>query len=300
MGWLFMHKDYDGGFYIIISAVSFGLLPILGKMAYTYGTNTFTVLFLRFLLASVIVLFYMFKRKVSLRINFKDFMLIIIFGVLGYSLTSLCLFQSYNYISAGLSTMILFTYPAIVTFLSMIIFKEKQGTNKLISLALSLAGVLVLSLYGSKIYNIKGIILSLLASLFYSIYVLGISHTRIKKMDNYVSSFFISVVACVFIGFIGKTAGQLYLRINFYSLVCIVLMAFISTFVALTAFLKGVKLIGATRASIISTLEPVVSLLLGIIILKEATSVYIFIGSVLIIVGASQVTRESKKISNRA
>lgn len=286
-----MHKELDGGLYIIISSVSFGLLPILGKIAYSYGANTFTVLFLRFLLASIIVLFYIFKNKASLCINIKELLLIALFGILGYSLTSLCLFQSYNYISAGLATMILYTYPAIVTLISMIFFKEKQGAYKLISLAFSLAGVLVLALYGAKIYNIKGIILSLLASLFYSIYVLGISHTRIKNVDNYVSTFLISVVACIFIGITGKATGQLYLNINFYSLVCIALMAFLSTFLALTTFLKGVKLIGATRASIISTLEPVVSLFLGIIILKEASSAYIFIGSSLIMISVIMSTR---------
>jgi len=71
------------------------------------------------------------------------------------------------------------------------------------------------------------------------------------------------------------------------------LIAFISTVVALMAFLKGVKLIGPTNSAIFSALEPIVSLVLGVIILGESISFKIIIGSAIIILAMIELAKDT-------
>ncbi|MEG0773182.1 DMT family transporter [Clostridium sp.] len=273
----------NGVLYIILSAVSFGVMPILAKLAYNGGANSTTTLFLRFLFASLMILYYLKANKISMKLNKKQVYLVILLGIAGYSLTSASLFMAYNYISVGMATMLLYTYPAIVTLFSTIIFKEKVHPKKVLCLLLSIGGIFTMIDFGGTTYNPMGIVLGLVSSLCYSLYVLGASHKEIKAINSYVMTFYVSILAAgsQLIG--GLSTNTLKFNLEFYSLIAILLLAFISTVVALMAFLQGVKIIGSSNAAIFSTLEPIVSLILGVIILKEALTVRVVLGSILIV-----------------
>jgi drug/metabolite transporter (DMT)-like permease len=210
--------------------------------------------------------------------------MVVALGTFGYSVTTVCLFASYDYIAVGMATTILYLYPALVTVLSLIIYKESINLKKIISLIVSFIGVLSLIGSGTVNLSIRGMILALFSALFYSFYVIGVSHNEIKKLNSYLLSFYISLVVAISMLFIGVSSNSLNFRINFYSLVCIVLLAFISTVVALMAFLEGVRIIGPSRAAIFSNLEPLVSLILGFLILGEKITIGMALGSVLIII----------------
>lgn len=85
------------------------------------------------------------------------------------------------------------------------------------------------------------------------------------------------------------------ISINPYAIVAIVGISFISTVIALMAFLKGVKIIGASNAAVLSTLEPIVSIVLGVIILKEKITPIIILGSILILVSVVIITLGEKR-----
>jgi drug/metabolite transporter (DMT)-like permease len=273
----------NGVLYIILSAVSFGVMPILAKLAYNGGANSTTTLFLRFLFASLMILYYLKVNKISMKLNKKQVYLVVLLGIAGYSLTSASLFMAYNYISVGMATMLLYTYPAIVTLFSTIIFKEKVHLKKVLCLLLSIGGIFTMIEIGGTTYSPMGIVLGLVSSLCYSLYVLGASHKEIKAINSYVMTFYVSILAAgsQLIG--GLSTNTLKFNLEFYSLIAILLLAFISTVVALMAFLQGVKIIGSSNAAIFSTLEPIVSLILGVLILKEALTLRVVFGSMLII-----------------
>jgi drug/metabolite transporter (DMT)-like permease len=273
----------NGVLYIILSAVSFGIMPILAKLAYNGGANSTTTLFLRFLFASLMIVYYLKVNKISMRLNKNQVYLVVLLGIAGYSLTSASLFMAYNYISVGMATMLLYTYPAIVTLFSTIIFKEKVHLKKVLCLLLSISGIFTMIDIGGTTYNPMGIVLGLVSSLCYSMYVLGASHKEIKSINSYVMTFYVSLLAAGSQLVVGLSTNTLILNLEFYSFIAILLLAFISTVVALMAFLQGVKIIGSSNAAIFSTLEPIVSLILGVIILKEALTVRMVMGSILII-----------------
>ncbi len=281
-----------GFLYIILAAISFGVMPILAKLSYRGGSNTYTTLFLRFFLAAIMLLYYLKSKGISLKLARKQLFLVLIIGGGGFTLSAISLFMSYNYISIGMATMIVYTYPAIVTLFSYLFYKEKIYPRKIISLMISTTGIFILVDRGSASFNLIGVVLAGVAAIMYSLYVLGASHKEFKTINSYVLTFYISCESAVFMLIAAITTKNFDIHISFYALVAILLLALISTVVALMAFLEGVRIIGPSKASIFSTIEPIVALTLGIIILGEPISTRIIIGSIMIVSSVVILTRE--------
>jgi drug/metabolite transporter (DMT)-like permease len=284
-------EKIKGILFIVLSTVAFGIMPILAKLAYRGGANTYTTLFLRFFFAAIMVFLYLRSKGISLKLTKRQLFLVLTIGVLGYTLTSTSLFMSYNYISIGMATMILYTYPVIVTFLSYVFYKEKMYPRKILSLIISSIGIYILIDKGSQNFNLKGLILAGMAAILFSLYVLGSSLKEIKVINSYVLTFYISCASALVMFASAIATNNFNINIPFYAFVAILLLAFISTVVALTAFLEGVRIIGPSKASIFSTLEPIVALILGILILGEPVSARIIIGSITIVASIVILTK---------
>lgn len=292
-----MKQNTKGILYIVLSSVSFGIIPILAKLSYSQGGNPFNVLFLRFLSAAVMIFLYLKIKGISLKIEKKQFVLLMIFGILGYSGTALCLFLSYNYIAAGLATMILYLYPSIVTILSLIIYGEKLYKKKIVSLIVSLLGVyLLIGFTGGSLINIQGLILALLASLFYSIYVLGLSNKEISSVNSFVITYYVSLASSFTMLLAGSINKSISFNISLYGLLCIILLAFISTVVALITFVQGVKIIGPSNASIFSNLEPIVSMVLSYLIFRDKITSNTIFGSFFIMLSILILSVDKKQV----
>ncbi|WP_346848625.1 MULTISPECIES: DMT family transporter [unclassified Clostridium] len=284
-----------GIFYIAVASIAFGLMPILAKLAYSGGANPISTLALRFTFASIILLLYIRSRNISLKLNRCQIRIILFLGVVGYSMTSILLFVSYQYIDVGIAGMILHTYPLMVMVLSVLFNKERFNPKKFLYLIITIIGIFImLDVKVQKVSNV-GVILVLSSALCYAIYVIGASNENIKGLNNFVITFYISLISAIVGGCIGVITDSFNSVINFYGIISILLIAFISTVVALMAFLKGVKLIGATNAAIFSALEPIVSLVLGVIVLGEPISFKIIIGSFIIIVIMVKLAKDTVK-----
>ncbi len=273
-----------GIFYIVLSSIGFGIMPVLVKLAYKGGANPMNTLVLRFTFASLLLLAYIKSKKISLKVNKKQFKVIFFMGACGYSMTAILVFFAYNFIDVGIAGMILHSYPLMVMILSIIIFKEKFKFKKLICVLMTFAGIVVMvDLKGGANISTLGVVLVLLAALAYAIYCLGASHKEIKGVNSYVVTFYISCISAVMGGVIGLATNSFNEPISIYGIGAILMISIVSTVVALMAFLKGVKIIGPTNSAVFSALEPIVSLILGVIVLGEAISVKIVIGSTLVI-----------------
>jgi len=282
-----------GIFYIAIASIAFGIMPILAKLAYKGGANPINTLALRFTFASIILFIYIKTKKLSLRVSKEQIKLILFMGVIGYSMTSILLFIAYNYIDVGIAGMILHTYPLMVMILSIIIYKEKFKLKKFLYLMVTTIGVFIMLDIKVGSINTIGVVLVLLSALCYAIYVLGASNDKVKNIDSYVMTFYISIISAIVGSTTGVVTNSFNNPINFYGIISILLIAFISTVVALMAFLKGVKLIGPTNSAIFSALEPIVSLVLGVIILGESISFKIIIGSTIIILAMIELAKDT-------
>lgn len=287
------NEKIKGIFYITIASIAFGVMPILAKLAYKGGANPISTLALRFTFASIILYIYIKSKNLSLKLNKEQIKLILFLGVVGYSMTSILLFVAYNYIDVGIAGMILHTYPLMVMILSIVIYKEKFKMKKFLYLIITTIGVFIMLDVNVGNINSTGVILVLLSALCYAIYVIGASNEKLKNINSFVITFYISIISAVVGSGIGVITSSFNSTINFYGIISILLIAFISTVVALMAFIRGVKLIGPTNSAIFGALEPIVSLVLGVIVLGEAISIKIIIGSVIIILAMIGLAKDT-------
>lgn len=114
-----------GDLMILISATAFGLLPLFALLAYDGGTNITTLLFLRFAIATVLLLLYCIAREKAWALSARQILALFLLGGILYMIQSLCYYSSIKYIPASLTALLLYTYPALVAILSFVVEKEK-------------------------------------------------------------------------------------------------------------------------------------------------------------------------------
>lgn len=287
-------RRINGVFYAMLSAAAFGVMPILAKIAYKGGVNAVTVLAFRFLFAAIMIFPLMIVKKISFEINKKELRDVFIVGGGSYAVGCLTLFLAYNYMSVGLATTMHFIYPIVVTIISVIFFKEKLKKPKIFALILSCIGIYLLVGGGKENLAPVGVFFAIISGIFYSFYIISAGHSSIGKMDVFCATFYLSIASSSILFISAICTGSLVTAIKAQSIVAILGISFISTVIALMAFLKGVKIIGASNAAVLSTLEPIVSLILGVIILKEKLTPIIIFGSILILISVVIITLGEK------
>lgn len=287
----------SGIIYALLSSAAFGLMPIFAKYSYNNGSNAFTALTFRYVLAALMLLLYFISKNLDLKINKKQLFIALLIGGLGYTSTGITLFLSYNYVPVGVATTMHFVYPGIVIVLNYFVYKEALTKNKLLALFLSLAGVYVLIGINTDTINPFGSFLAVFSGLTYAGCVIGMNHSEIKKLDNKIQVFYFSLAAGIVFLLITVISGHFKLTLNFYTIFSYIGISFVSTIISILLFIKALKIIGASSASILATFEPIVSIILGIILFKEAITMPIIIGTLLILISVA-ILAGDKKLSD--
>lgn len=285
-------KQLTGILLIALSAAAFGTLAIFGRFVYAAGMDTFTVLFLRFSIAAVLMAVLLAARREPLPRG-RTLIQLIGMGALGYVGQSFLYLTAIKYASAGLVALLLYLYPCIVMILSAFIFRERITGTKILALGLALVGTgLTVDPSGGQL---SGALMAIAAAVIYSVYII-VGANVMKHVSAAQSSTVIFASAGAVFGTITLINGAHFpIAVNgWYSMIGIVL---ISTVVPVVAFLTGLELIGPTNAATLSTLEPVVTVLLAAWLFQERLSPIALLGGGLILVAVILLTRsELQKI----
>lgn len=287
-----------GVIYALLSSAAFGLMPIFAKFMYNDGLNTPTVLSLRFLLAAIMLLIYFLIKRIDLKVNRTQLLLLSLIGALGYTSTGLGLFYSYNYISVGLATTMHFVYPAVVMGLNYLVYKEGFTKYKLTALLLSAAGVYTLIGINAQGIHPGGALLAITSGFTYAACVIGMNHSEIKKLNNLVTVFYFSLASGLVLLIFTLSTNQLNLHVNSEILISAAGISLVSTIIAIGLFVKAAKIIGTSSASILGTFEPIVSIVMGIILFKEPLTLTLVLGTMLVLSSVVILARENKTTSN--
>jgi len=274
---------------ILVSGASFGAAAIFARFAYEAGTNPITLLFLRFGIASIGMFFIVLVRGFSLprgRVLFG----LVLMGGLGYVGQSFCYFTALTLASAGLVALLLYLYPAIVTILATIIFKEPLSKLKIIAIAFALAGT-ALTIGPAGGGKPLGIVLGLGAAFIYSVYI--IVGSKITKQGTAISSSMVIITSAagVFGGIIAIKGAIFPTTLSGWASVGAV--AFISTVLAVVTFLAGLERVGPIHAATLSTIEPVVTVVLAALILGETITPLRIVGGMMILFAVILLTRRA-------
>jgi drug/metabolite transporter (DMT)-like permease len=273
-------NNLRGSAFILFSALMYATLPILVKIAYAAGLGPSSTLLLRYLFSFIILggFIKLFRQGRLLSLS----PLVIVQGICLVG-SGLFYFFALETLPAGIATVIFFSHPVIVAVLSLFVFKEKFVPRLFVGLALALGGISLISglLGGEMALPGCGIAWALLACLCYALYSLigqkTLANNGALSITATISLLAVLILTPVYHGELG-----FFLHLTGQQILVTLAMAVLNTLLAVLFFLKGVQKIGASRASLISTAEPVFCLLLAFIILGERLTPPELAGSVLV------------------
>ena len=281
---------------VVASAVAFGAMAILARIAYASGVDTPTLLALRFAIAAVAMLAMALVRKV--RFPFGPMLgIVVALGALGYGGQAFSFFTALTLAPAGLVALLLYLHPALVALLAALFLHERLTAVKLAALALALAGT-VLTIapalgasdgVPSGAGVVSGIVFAVMAALFYSLYIIGAAW-----IGRRVAAFPMSTVVCASAAIVFVTAslvrGPQWPQTS-AGWLAVLAMALLSTVAAITLYFAGLRRIGPTRAATLSTLEPLVTVTLAALVLDERIAAIQMAGGALILAAVTLLAR---------
>ena len=272
-----------------IAAATYGMNPLFALPLYKAGMNPESVLFFRYMLAIPILAVMIKARGRSFKINRKETMTLIVMGLL-VAISSLTLFQSYNYMEAGIASTILFVYPIMVALIMSLVFKEKLTMMTGLCLLLALGGISMLYKGGDgTTLSLTGTLLALASALTYAIYIVGINQTVLKSTATLTVTFYVLVfgVSLFIIRLLTGTAlttpDKWYLWLN------VLALSVFPTAISFLCTTSAIQYIGSTPTAILGALEPVTAIIFGITIFGERMTLRESIGIVMILIAVTLV-----------
>ncbi|EYE87625.1 hypothetical protein Q428_12185 [Fervidicella metallireducens AeB] len=167
--------------------------------------------------------------------------------------------------------------------ISVIAFKEKLERKKLIAIILSFIGTFISAYSGNQSFSFVGIVLALSAGIFYASYVALIGHGQFKNIHPLVMTGYLIIGASLSFTIYGLLMGDFVLNIEYYAWINIFLLGLFSTTIAIMIFCAGAKIIGTSKAAIISTVEPMITYFFGFVFLGEKIKINMVIGGLIVI-----------------
>lgn len=263
-----MSKRSLGLLLVIVSALGFSTLPILIKYAYAAGATAFTILVFRFLAAAPLLMLAAKVSGVALKLERKTAIQLFFVGAVVYTLTSFLFATAVKFLPASLVTMIFFIHPAVVGLVLAVIGEEPFSYPKVLALSLCFAGLfLILGVSADSVAPI-GILLALGAALAQSAY-LFVSSRFLKSRHPIVVAVYLCWSAAAMFLAIGLASGEIRLNLPLDGWMAILSIAFFSTFIGMLFLFLGISKIGPVDAAIISTIEPLLTVLLAAALLSE-------------------------------
>lgn len=288
------HMYTKGILYTVLSAVLFGITPLITTAVYGYGANSMTVVFYRSLFVIPMLAVIMKARGISFTISVRGLRNTGIIAVFGSGLTTILLFSSYTYIDVGCATTLHFLYPVFVSLLCFAVYHERLGRRKLLALGMAFVGALCffdLTNAGS----ITGLIMAASSALTYAFYMVQLEKTRLSHQNAYKISFYLAIFILLetLVYHLLFSSIQFILPWNAYLL--ILLLSLVSSFLAVVLLQKGIQKLGSSTASLFCLFEPITSVICGVFFLQEALTPAKTAGCLIILAALIIISREQNR-----
>jgi drug/metabolite transporter (DMT)-like permease len=271
----------------LASGAAFGAMAIFGKLAYGEGATVGTLLAVRFLLAAAVfwglVLAGGAAREVG-ALGRRDVGTALGLGGVGYALQAGCYFAALTRIDASLLSLLLYTFPAIVAAAAVALGRERINGRRVAALVLASSGLaLVVAGAGTGALDPVGAALGLGAACVYSTYILVSEGVAVRMRPTVLSAIVCSGAAAtltVGAAVLGEFRPGALTAAGWGWLAC---LGAVSTVAAISLFFAGLRRVGPTVASILSTVEPLVTVGLAAIVFGEVLSPVQLVGGALVL-----------------
>lgn len=273
-----------GLLYAVLSAVCFGFLAILAKLAYSLGFSGTEMLASRFVCGGVILFVWTaFTAPAALKMGPRTLAKVVLLGVVISPVQSWCFVKALETLPASTASLILYAYPAAVTLLSMVFFRLRPGRAVWSALVLvSLGCALVFSEAFASHADLAGMAYAIAAMFIYSGYLILLQRLLPGESSRTITVYLILALALVFGGVNGMPrVADWGLRQYGVALA----LGVVPTVLALSFLYKAIESVGSAVTSIFSTFELVTTVVAAHFMLGEPASTVQYAGMALIVAG---------------
>ena len=282
----------------IISACTFGFIPLFVLPLFRDGYSATDVLVYRTLFCSIGLAIYMLFAKIPFGISRKDIPFLIL-GGLFYFCSAWFLLIGYTYISSGLATTIHFSYPVFVALILLVLFGKRPSFKSVLAIFLAIGGVAFISLssaagLGNKV-SFQGIAMILFSGFTYAAYIVELKHTRLSRFPGFRTTLYVMLVACAMFCAVSLfTQGYVQPLRSLDNYMNAILLALVPTILSNLTLIVAVKHIGSSKTSVLGALEPLTALVIGVVVFDEFLSIGGVIGVLLILLSVYLVIRDKR------
>lgn len=273
---------FSGLLFILASAAGFGSMALFAHIAYADGVSATTLVFLRFLIGALIIGAWLAVRGIALPRGRALYGYVLLGGI--YSFGAWAFFAALQHASSGLVALMLYTYPLFVALFAALLGIDRFGRREGSAMLLTCAGLLLALGSSAGGGQLLGIALGVASGLAYAIYIV-IGSRLGQQTPPLAAACTVLLTGAACHGLLGSVTG---FSLPNSSSGWLALLA-VGTFgaaLAIAAFFAALKRLGPTRAALLSTIEPPITITLGFFFLGENLAWPQLVGGAAILTGA--------------
>jgi drug/metabolite transporter (DMT)-like permease len=285
----------SGTLLCLASAAAFGAMGVFGRLAYDEGATVGTLLAVRFVLAALLCWALVLARGELRRPGRRDALAALALGAVGYAAQAGGYFAALERIDPSLLALLVYTFPAIVAVAAVALGRERLDRRRATALIVVSAGLaLVLAAAGIGERDALGTGLGLATAVVYSAYVIVSEGIAGRLAPRLLSALVCSGAA------VSLTAGSLALgelrpgELAIAGWGWLACLAVVSTVAAISLFFAGLRRVGPTTAAILSTVEPVVTVVLAVMVFGDMLAAAQVFGGALVLGGVLVLRRAAQ------
>lgn len=281
----------------IVAGATFGLIPVFSIPVMAAGMGYISALFYRFAIGALFMLAFIMYRQNSLRLRWGDVWRISILAFM-YTVCAITLFVSYDYISSGVATSLVYTNPIWCTIIGLLFLGEKLSLRKVVAIATATLGVMLLTGFFAEDarFSAWGIFLGLLSGIGYGVYLVLLPRLRLSKMPSLKLTFYIFAFTALFLAVYAFVMedGIEPVRDNGV-LVNLLMLGLIPTAISNICVTMSLRLIDTTIVAILGAFEPLTAIVAGVLLLDEVCGLDTVSGGLLVLFAVIVLTWKNKK-----
>ena len=291
-------KQSKSALCVLLAGTLWGSMGLFVRKLNAVGLYALDIVQLRIAISLILVgLYLLIFARDNLRVRLRDLWCLAGTGIVSLLLFSWCYFSGMQEASLSVMAVLLYTSPAFIMLLSVLLFRETLTRQKLLALVLTFTGCCLVSGLGSgSAVSMKGLLLGLGSGFFYALYSIFSRYAIERGYGSWTITFYtflLCLLASAPLAHWGLIASALSsgVSVPVYAL----LMGLLTGFLAYIFYTKGLEGMESSRAGILASVEPVVGTIIGTLVFHEPLPVQSVLGIALVLGGI--VVLGGKKVS---
>lgn len=273
-------------FAVLAAGAFWGTMGFFARSLYAAGFGPLEVAQTRITTGLLLVGLYIFLfNRSQFKVKLKDIWCFLGTGIVSLLLFSTCYFSALNYTSLAVAAILLYTAPFFVMLMSLVLFKEKMNGKKVFALLLAFTGcALVSGVGGDESFSWIGILLGLGSGFFYALYSIFGRYAINRGYGAWTMTFYTFLFCSIGCAFLSdwQVIGSV-MAADSANILWVLGLGFVTAFLPYVLYSTGLEHMESSKASILASVEPVVSALFGVFVFHETMSLWGVLGIVMVL-----------------